>query len=187
MAKTPSPQPVDDDEVVAAPTKGHATPTRKQQEAARKRPLVPSDRREASRQSKTQMQAARERARVGMANGEEKFLPVRDKGPQKRYIRDYIDARFSMGEILLPLLVLVIVGTFIEPIAPYLIIAVWGVLLILLIEGIIVSTLLRRKLKAKFGEGKVERGIALYAIMRMTQMRIMRLPKPQVKRGEFPS
>jgi hypothetical protein len=184
MAKTPSTQPVEDDDVAAAPTKGHATPSRKQQEAARKRPLVPSDRKVAARQSRSQMQASRERARAGMAAGEEKYLPVRDKGPQKRYVRDYVDARFSMGEILLPLLVLVIVGTFVEAIAAYLILAVWGVLFILLIEGIIIGFLLRRKLREKFGTA--ERGVTLYAIMRMTQMRFMRLPKPQVKRGQFP-
>ena len=187
MAKTPSTQPVEDDDVTAAPTKGHATPSRKQQEAARKRPLVPTDRKLAARQSRDTVAAQRERARAGMAAGEEKYLPVRDKGPQKRYIRDYIDARFSLGEILLPLLVLVIIGTFFETIAAYLILAVWGVIIVLLIEGIIVNILLRRKLREKFGDGKVERGIGLYAIMRMTQMRFMRLPKPQVKRGQYPS
>ena len=129
MAKTPSPQPVDDDDVVeaVAPTKGHATPTRKEQEAARKRPLVPSDRRMAARQSRTQVQAARERARIGMAAGDPKYLPARDKGPQKKYVRDYVDARWSLGEVLLPLLVLVIISYFFEAIAPYVLIGVWGV------------------------------------------------------------
>jgi hypothetical protein len=186
MAKPASPQPVEDDGAVPA-TKGRATPTRKEQEAARKRPLVPSDRREAARQSRSQVQAQRERARVGMANGEEKYLPQRDKGPQKRYVRDYIDARFSLGEILLPLLVLTILSYFFESIAPYVLIAVWGVIAILIVEGVIVGIILRRKLAAKFGEGKVERGVRWYAFMRMIQMRILRLPKPQVKRGQFPS
>jgi hypothetical protein len=186
MAKPASPQPVEDDGAVPA-TKGRATPTRKEQEAARKRPLVPSDRREAARQSRSQVQAQRERARVGMANGEEKYLPQRDKGPQKRYVRDYIDARFSLGEILLPLLVLTILSYFFESIAPYVLIAVWGVIAILIVEGVIVGVILRRKLAAKFGEGKVERGVRWYGFMRMIQMRILRLPKPQVKRGQFPS
>jgi hypothetical protein len=186
MAKPASPQPVEDDGAAPA-TKGRPTPTRKEREAARKRPLVPSDRREAARQSRSQIQAQRERARVGMANGEEKYLPQRDKGPQKRYVRDYIDARFSLGEILLPLLVLTILSYFFESIAPYVLIAVWGVIAILIVEGVIVGVILRRKLAAKFGEGKVERGVRWYGFMRMIQMRILRLPKPQVKRGQFPS
>ena len=186
MAKPASPQPVEDDGEAPA-TKGRPTPTRKEREAARKRPLVPSDRREAARQSRSQLQSQRERARIGLANGEEKYLPQRDKGPQKRYVRDYIDARWSLGEVLLPLLVLTILSYFFEAIAPYVLIAVWGVIAILIVEGVVVGTILRRKLAAKFGEGKVERGVRWYAFMRMIQMRVLRLPKPQVKRGQFPS
>ena len=126
MAKPSPSQPVENDDATV-PTKGHATPSRKEQEAARKRPLVPSDRRLAAKQSRSQVQAARDRARAGMANGEEKYLPVRDKGPQKRYIRDYIDARFSIGEVLLPLLVVVIIGTFIDSIAVYVFIGVYSI------------------------------------------------------------
>jgi hypothetical protein len=176
---------------VVAPTKGHATPSRKEQEAARKRPLVPSDRRLAAKQSRSQVQAARERARIGMAAGEEKYLPLRDKGPQKRYVRDYIDARWSLGEVLLPLLVLVIFSYFLESFVPgvteWILIGVWGAILVVITEGVIVGILLRRKLAAKFGQGKVERGVRWYAFMRMIQMRVLRLPKPQVKRGAFPT
>jgi hypothetical protein len=187
MAKASTPQPVENDDAVAAGTKGHATPSRKEQEAARKRPLVPTDRKAAAKQSRAQTNDSRERARIGMANGEEKYLPVRDKGPQKRYVRDYIDARWSLGEFLLPLLVLTILSYFFNDIAPYVLLAVWGVIAILIVEGIIVGTILTRKLAAKFGDGKVERGVRWYAFMRMIQMRMLRLPKPQVKRGEFPS
>jgi hypothetical protein len=167
--------------------KTEPTPTRKEQEAARKRPLVPTDRKLAARQSRTQQQESRERARAGMAAGEEKYLPMRDKGPQKKYIRDYIDARFSLGEVLLPLLVLVIIATFIEAIAVYVFIATYALIATLIIEGLIVGFMLRKKLAAKFGEGKVERGVVWYALMRMVQMRVLRLPKPQVKRGQYPS
>jgi hypothetical protein len=192
MVKPASPQPVENDNaanpsIEGAPTKGQPTPKRKEQEAARKRPLVPTDRKLAARESRSQVQAARERARAGMAAGEEKYLPARDKGPQKRYVRDYIDARWSLGEVLLPLLVLTILSYFFEAIAPYVLIAVWGVIAILAVEGIIVGVLLRRKLAAKFGAGKVERGVSWYAFMRMIQMRVLRLPKPQVKRGQYPS
>lgn len=186
MAKTPPPPPVDDDGA-AGPAKGHRTPTRKEQEAARKRPLVPSDRRLAAKQSRSQVQAARERARVGMAAGEEKYLPVRDKGPQKRYVRDYIDARFSLGEVLLPLLLVTILSYFFDAIAPYVLIGVWAVIAVLVVEGIVVGFLITRRLAEKFGADKVERGVRWYAFMRMIQMRVLRLPKPQVRRGQYPS
>jgi hypothetical protein len=185
VAKTPSTPPVDDD--AAAGAKGHRTPTRKEQEEARKRPLVPTDRRLAAKQSRSQVQAARERARAGMAAGEEKYLPARDKGPQKRYVRDYIDARFSLGEALLPLLLVTILSYFFEAIAPFVLIGVWAVIIVLIIEGIVVGMLITRRLGEKFGKDKVERGVRWYAFMRMIQMRVLRLPKPQVRRGQFPS
>jgi hypothetical protein len=186
VAKTPSTPPVDDD--AAAGTKGHRTPTRKEQEEARKRPLVPTDRRLAAKQSRSQVQAARERARIGMAAGEEKYLPARDKGPQKRYVRDYVDARWSVGEILLPLMVLVILTYFIpnEFIAIYALTAVWAVILLVVIDCLILGRTLRKKLAAKFGADKVEK-VTWYAAMRAVQLRALRLPKPQVKRGEFPA
>jgi hypothetical protein len=45
---------------------------------------------------------------------------------------------------------------------------------------------LRRRLAQKFGAGKVEK-VAWYASMRAIQMRFLRLPKPQVKRGQYPA
>ena len=59
------------------------------------------------------MQLQRDKARIGLANGDEKYLPARDRGPQKRYVRDYVDARFSIGEMLLPFLFIVIIATII--------------------------------------------------------------------------
>lgn len=168
--------------------KGRPTPTRKEREAARKRPLVPNDRRAAARASRAELAARRERARIGMERGEERYLPTRDRGPQKRYVRDYVDARWSVGEVLLPLMVLVIL-TYFVPIAEVAVIAlaaVWVVILIVVIDCVILGRVLRRKLAAKFGADKVEK-VAWYASMRAVQLRALRLPKPQVKRGEYPA
>ena len=183
MAKTTEP-------IVETPVtgKGHATPTRKEKEAARKQPLVSSDRAAARRNARAQMQVQRERARVGMANGEEKFLPVRDRGPQKRYVRDYVDARFSVGELLIPFMFGVIILTFFpQPEVQTIgIIALWAFFAIAVIDVVILGFRLNRKLAVKFGAEKVEK-VRWYAAMRALQLRLMRLPKPQVKRGAFPS
>lgn len=168
--------------------KGAPTPTRKQQEAANKRPLVPGDRKEAAKAARAKSADARERARIGMANGEEKYLPMRDRGEQKRYVRDYVDARFSIGEFMIPVMFLVIILTFIPSpeIQTYGILALWGFFLVAVIDSVILGFTLTRKLAAKYGKDKVEK-VRWYAAMRALQLRAMRLPKPQVKRMQFPS
>lgn len=169
--------------------KGRPTPTRKEREAANLRPLVGSDRRAAAKESRAKMAEAREKARIGMAAGEEKFLPARDKGPQRRFIRDYVDARFSVGEILIPVMFLVIILTFINNALAQLIgiVGLWLFFLVAVVDGVILGFIVNRKLAAKFGADKVQNGNRWYAAMRGMQLRPMRLPKPQVKRGQFPS
>jgi hypothetical protein len=168
--------------------KGHATPTRKEREAARKRPLVPEDRKEAARQAKAQNANAREKARLGMAAGDDRYLTARDKGPQRRFVRDYVDARFNVGEIMIPVMLLVIVLTFLpqRELQVYGIIALWAFFIVAIIDCIVLGFLVRRKLGAKFGASKIERGVRWYAAMRALQLRVIRLPKPQVKRGQYP-
>ena len=191
MAKTPKNEatPVAVTPAETAATKGRATPTRKEQEAARQRPLVPSDRRLASRQSREQLAEQRNRARVGQARGEEKYLQLRDKGPQKRYVRDYVDARFSLGEALMPILVVVIL-TYFLPVqySSIALIAVWGVIILVVVDGLYLGRQMNKRLAEKFGgKDKVEKGVRWYAFMRAIQLRPMRLPKPQVKRGKYPN
>ncbi len=192
MAKTPKTE--QDDAAVGAAqpievpvTKGRATPTRKEQEAARRQPLVPSNRRGGPRQSREQQASQRDRARIGMARGEDKYLPARDKGPQKRFARDFVDARFSVGEILLPILVLVILTYFLPAnFSSVALIAVWGVLLVVVADGIWMGQKLTSQLAEKHGKDKLERGLRWYSFMRAIQLRPMRMPKPQVKRGQYP-
>lgn len=168
--------------------KGQATPTRKQQEALRKRPLVPDDRKLAARQARAKTQETRDRARVGMAAGEDKFLPARERGPQKRYVRDYVDARFNVGEFMIPVMFLVIILTFFPDrnVQTYGILALWAFFIVAVVDCVILGFLVTRKIENKFGKSKVER-VRWYAAMRALQLRIMRLPKPQVKRGQYPA
>ncbi len=169
--------------------KGHATPTRREREAANLRPLVSSDRKAGNKASRAKMNEAREKARVGMANGEEKYLPTKDKGAQRRYIRDYVDARWSVGELIIPVMFLVIILTFIKDalLQNIAILALWGFFLIAVIDCIVAGVLIQRKFTAKFGADKAQKGNRWYTAMRALQLRPMRLPKPQVKRGAFPA
>jgi len=169
--------------------KGHATPTRKEREAANRRPLVAGDNKEARKASRAKLQESRDRARIGMANGEEKFLPIRDKGPQRRYIRDYVDARFSLGEVMIPVMFAVILATLVPnpTVQTALMLALYAFVVLVVADSLLLGWLVTRKLKAKFGDDRVEKGVRWYAAMRALQLRPLRLPKPQVKRGNYPA
>ena len=165
--------------------KGRPTPTRKEREAARQRPLVANTRKEKRDRLRTQREIARE----GMARGDERYLPLRDKGPQRRWVRDFVDARRSFGEFLIPMMFAVIIATFLPSIEAQVIaiIVLWGFFLLAILDSYILGYQVRKGLAAKYGPENVERGVRWYAAMRGLQMRGLRLPKPQVKRGEKPS
>lgn len=168
--------------------KGQPTPSRRVQEAANKRPLVPEDRKLAAKQARAKSAESREKARLGMAAGDDKYLPVRERGPQKRFARDYIDARFNVGEFMIPVMFLVILLTFFpDPsVQTYGILALWAFFLVAIVDCVILGFRLTKKIEAKFGADRAER-VRWYAAMRALQLRVMRLPKPQVKRGEYPA
>jgi hypothetical protein len=170
-----------------AGTKGTATPRRKDQEAANKRPLVPTDRKVARQEARLAANTARERARIGLATGDERYLPKRDRGVQRRYVRDYVDARYSFGELLVPFMVLIIVWSFIDAQGIYSVYAMWAFVGLVFIDSMFLIIALRRRMEAKFGKGNLERGVRWYAIMRGIQLRPMRMPKPQVGRRQYPS
>ncbi|WP_242497699.1 DUF3043 domain-containing protein [Microbacterium protaetiae] len=167
--------------------KGRPTPTRAEQEAARKRPLV-ADTKEAKARQKADVAAQRERARIGMAAGDDKYLPARDKGPQRRFVRDTIDAGWHVGELVMPLMILVIVVMMIN--APliqfYAMIVLWAYVVLVIIDMVITSMRIKSAAAKKFGDRR-EKGLGWYGAMRTIQMRWMRLPKPQVKRGQHPA
>jgi len=167
--------------------KGRPTPSRAEREAARKRPLV-ADTKEARQRRKAELAAQREKARIGMAAGDDKYLPVRDKGPQRRFVRDFVDAGWHLGELIMPLMVVVILVTFLQSlpvIQVYAFIILWVFIVLVIIDMVITATRVKRAATRRFGDRR-ERGLGWYGAMRTIQMRWMRLPKPQVKRGQRP-
>lgn len=166
--------------------KGQATPTRKEREAANRRPLVGEKTKEAKKLSREQLAAERKVAREGMLRGEEKYLPIRDRGPQKKMVRDIVDARFSLGEMILPAMFIFLIATTVNIYYVQLasLIVMWILFAAVVADALIIGRRVERELSAKFGYGKLERGLRWYAAMRSLQMRPMRMPKPQVKRGK---
>lgn len=170
--------------------KGKPTPARKQQEMLRKKPVVGNRSPEAKRAAKRALQAERAKAREGLANGDDRYLTSRDRGPQRRLARDVVDSRFTAGELVLPALFLVIIISSIRTDDPVLdlyiqlgtLIAMWGLFVLVAFDGFILGKKTLKIATEKYGD-KTEKGLRWYAAMRSIQMRGMRLPKPQVKRG----
>ena len=188
MAKTPAAStPGAAAEQPSGPGKNRPTPTRAEQEAARKRPLV-GDSKEARKRARSELAAQREKARIGMAAGEERYLPLRDKGPQRRFVRDFVDGGWHLGELVMPLMVVVILLSLVPNTAVtlYAFVGLWVYILFVIGDMIITSVRVKKAAREQFGETRVEKGLGWYAAMRSIQMRFMRLPKPQVRRGGRP-
>lgn len=168
--------------------KGHPTPTRKEAEAARRqRARAPMDKKAAQKLLRERRAESNAKMREGMRRGDERYLPARDQGPVKRFIRDFVDARLSIAEFLLPLLVIVMVMQYSgnkEMVA-------FGsnlmsvTLLVVLAGTMWMVFRLKRALREKFPEENLK-GTTFYTLMRTIQLRWLRLPKPKVKIGGAP-
>jgi hypothetical protein len=158
--------------------KGRPTPTRKEAEAAAKaRARGFADKKSGQRARRAEASA---RTREAMRTGDERYLPARDKGPVRRFIRDMVDARLCMAELLLPLLLLIMIsGSF----APQFSYALWVATIVLVgMDTVWLVFRLRRELSRRF-PGQSTKGATTYTVLRAMQLRFIRLPKPQVKRG----
>ena len=186
----PTPPPA----VVEEPTtpsdkKGQPTPKRKAQEAANKRGLV-MDVKADSKERRARDRTRREAEYSAMRVGDEKNMPAEHRGPEKRFIRDYIDARTSIGEFLLPLALLSVLLSFLVhggAIGSMLILGFYVIVIMASIETFLMMRRLKKQVIAKFGENKIPRGFTFYAIARSLNLRRFRTPKPKVRRGEFPA
>lgn len=166
--------------------KGRPTPKRKEAESKRKvstlAPIVTKDQKRASKALARENRVAQ---RAAYLRGDEAALPARDKGPARRYVRNFVDSRRSIGEYFLPIIFIVLVLT-LFPIAAIQIAAValmYAVLVIAVIDGFFLSRKVRKAIDAKF-PGTSTKGLGMYAWLRSTQMRRLRAPHPQVKVGD---
>lgn len=174
-------------EAEAPQGKGRPTPSRKQAQAANARPIVGSKDKAVQKQLRQQQTESRERARIGMMQGEERFLGPRDRGPQRRFVRDYVDARWNLGELLIPMMLVVLLMTFIPGIMQVIsLFVIWAFVGLAVIDAVLLGVILKKKLAAKFGESSVQSGFRWYAAMRAFQFRPLRMPKPQVRRRQYP-
>lgn len=186
-ARSASGQDVIESQLQPVAGKGAPTPKRRAQEAARRRPLVPNDRKEAKEANRAAQQAERLRMREALNTGEERYLPFRDKGPQRRFVRDFVDARWNLGEFLMIAALVFVLLSFIQTttVQASVMLGFWVIILAVIVDCVLLRRKLKKRVTAKFGEPNP--GDLWYGVTRALQLRRLRLPKPLVKRGQYPS
>ena len=168
--------------------KGRPTPKRAlAQSQRRSMASTPTNRKEAAKRQREARRSDLARQREALASGDERYLPARDKGPVRRFARDYVDSRYCVAEFFLPLAVLILVLSVLpQPQVKTISLLLWlAVIVLIVLDSIGTGFRLRKELQSRF-PNENRRGALAYALMRTLQMRRLRLPKPQVKRGERP-
>ncbi len=170
--------------------KGRPTPSRREAEAARKKQMkTPMTRKEQAKRDRAAREEIRLKQRDALKSGDERYLPAREQGPVRRFTRDYVDRRRNFAEYLLPFLVILLVlfavaGSISDNASAVLTAFVYPFLIVgTVLDEVIMVRGLKKQLKERFGPDNVK-GSTTYAVLRSTQLRRFRLPKPQVKRGE---
>jgi Protein of unknown function (DUF3043) len=181
--------------------KGRPTPKRRDAEGRRRgpAPAPPRTQREAAklakanRPDKEQRREQRireaEKRRVGIAKGDNRYLPARDRGPVKAHIRDIVDSRPHLLGLFMPLALLVVVSAFVPVPAFQRYMSMFSLVLLMVMigEGTYLGLTTTRAVRAKFPDEQVSGlGTGWYAFTRATQPRRIRIPKPRVERGANP-
>ena len=157
--------------------KDRPTPTRKEAEAARRERMNTTlskkqSRAAASRQSRSERM---------------KTISAREAVPEKVLMRDYIDARFNLGEFLLPSVVVILAVTLLGSYWPV-VTLIATMAMYLFIIGVFVDGYLMwrgfKKVLAKRLPKASPKGLLMYGMTRSTQIRRFRSPPPRIKRGE---
>jgi hypothetical protein len=163
-----------------AAKKGRPTPSRKVAESKRKvSAIAPVVGKEAKNREKALSRERRTADREAYMRGDESALPVRDRGPVRRYVRDEVDARRSVGEFFMP----IIFGVLVMSIIPIMAVNVLGivlmytVLLYAVVDGFFLARKMKKKILIKFPDSNTK-GLGMYGWLRSTQMRRLRAPRP---------
>ncbi|WP_033295557.1 DUF3043 domain-containing protein [Amycolatopsis jejuensis] len=182
------------------PAKGKATPKRREAEGRKRGPVAPppTSMREAMKRNKElrkanpaskeeRKQAARER-RERMMSGEDKYLPARDRGPVKAYVRDLVDSRRNILGLFMPLAILVFVALLVPApaVQQYITLVCMAMLLVMAIEGFVNGRKISRLVRERFPKepSTAMRGVGWYAFVRASQIRKLRVPKPRLRAGD---
>jgi len=164
--------------------KGRPTPKRAASRKAR-RNATPRNRKEAAALQRDRSRANRARTRQALVTGDERHLPPRDAGPEKRLARDIVDVRFTIGQAFFGLIFVafgasLVNNQVVRNIGSF---AALIFLLVMVLDGFRNGRRARDAVTAKYGAARAQ-GISSYAFMRALLPRRFRRPPCKVSRGD---
>ncbi|WP_026421435.1 DUF3043 domain-containing protein [Actinokineospora inagensis] len=180
------------------PGKGKPTPKRREAEGRKRGPVAPPPKttREAMRRARGSKEERKEGAaqrkeqrieqRRRMAEGDDRYLMPRDRGPVKAYVRDLVDAKRNLLGLFMPLAILVFVSLLVPSlqVQQYATLICLVMLVAMIVEAVLNARRVLKKVRAKFPKEPASGlSIGWYSFVRATQLRKLRIPKPRVSPG----
>ena len=166
-------------------TEGKGRPTPKRSQRARG-PVAPppTNRREAARALRMKNAQQRDAIRKGSKAGDEKYFLPRDRGPVRAYVRDLVDSQRTLGPVLLPYMLVVLVTGFIDQVlyaAAF--VGMLGVIVIVALDWVRLGRIISRGLAERFPDER-RRPHVFYGIQRTALVRRWRTPPAKVAVGD---
>jgi hypothetical protein len=173
-----------------ADKKGRPTPSRKEaQAAAKERARAGMDKKAAAGMLKERRADSNKKMREGMKTGDDRYLPARDKGPVRRFVRDWVDSRVTFTEFIVPAMIFILVlsatGSRTSQAGRLASGLQLAILLLFLVDIAYIRFRLSRAVRERFPDEN-QKGLTFYAVTRTLTPRFLRVPKTQVKIGGQP-
>lgn len=156
--------------------KDRPTPTRREAEAARMARLKPE----------LDPKKAKAMERDARASQRARQMAAVEGVPERQLVRDVVDSRLNLGEIAMPILLLLVVVSFFPAMlqfSEFVLYAMWGFIILLAVDTFLMWRKVRRLAAAKL-PGHSLRGLLFYGWNRQMSFRRWRQPAPRVQRGQ---
>jgi hypothetical protein len=120
-----------------------------------------------------------------MKRGEDWALNPRDRGPERKLVRDFIDSKRRISEYYMYALIVLLVALFTrnKSLNTYISPLVLVLIVLVAIDGLLIRRSIQRLIAQRL-PGSSTRGLTIYGLMRALQIRRFRVPAPQVSPGD---
>jgi len=125
-----------------------------------------------------------------MRAGDERYLLPRDKGSERRLVRNIVDSRRTAGTWFFGGALIVLIGSSaaMPPAVQMGATALWALLAIaVVVDSMLIARRIKKLVSERFPKTTQRMGsLYMYGIMRGLTFRRMRVPKPQIELGDKP-